>query len=133
MHSPATAPRAFIVAVLTFAVACTHTRVTPFDPSVVRVRRTPPEQIRFFETAKPTCSYEEIGHVTSRGGFLVSWGRVVAAARKKAWELGGDAILSLREQTHITGAVITGSQVSTTEATSIDGTVIRFTGLHCRE
>src|SRR5690349_24529649 len=120
MHSRAISPRALLFAVLTLAVAFTHTRVTPFDPSVVRVRRTPPEQIRFFESTKPTCSYEEIGHVTSRGGLFVSWSRVVSAARQKAWELGGDAILSLREQTQITGAVITGGQVSTTESTSID-------------
>jgi hypothetical protein len=118
---------------LLLSVACTYTRVTRFDPTIVAERRTPPESIRFYETEKPECAYKEIGHVTSHGGWLTSWGRVIRAARQKAYELGGDAILSFRESTRVTGAILTNGQISTQESSSISGTVIRFRNSGCRQ
>ena len=125
--------RLALLAVLLASPSCTYTRVTRFDPTIVAERRTPPESIRFYETEKPECAYKEIGHVSAHGSWLTSWGKVIRAARKKAYELGGDAILSFRESTRVTGATVTNGQISTQETTSLSGTVIRFRSAGCRQ
>ena len=136
VHMSCTFARArYTLAVVTLlsTASCTSTRVTRFEPTIVSERRTPPESIRFYEGQKPECEYKEIGHVTSSGGWFTSWGRVIKAARKKASELGGDAILSFKESTRITGAVVNNGQISTEETSSLSGTVIRFRNSGCRQ
>ena len=112
---------------------CVRSRVTVFDPRSGVDRRTPAESIRFYELQRPTCAYREVGHVTANSSFFGSWNKVQRTAREKAHELGGDAIVSVREQSRVTGAVFSKSQISATQTTSLSGTVIRFTNPACRE
>jgi hypothetical protein len=117
----------------TTLVGCVRSRVTHFDPNVASDPRTPPEQIKFYSAQRPTCPFKEIGSVTTESRFLASWSSVVKKAREKAFEIGGDAIVGVNEKTRISGAVLSEGGVSTTENTSISGTVIRFTRPNCRE
>jgi len=112
---------------------CVRSRVTVFDPRSGADRRTPTESIRFYELQRPTCPFKELGHVTANSSFFGSWDKVQRRARERAHELGGDAIVSVREQTRVTGAVFSRSQISATQTTSLSGTVIRFTNPGCRE
>jgi hypothetical protein len=115
-------------------MGCVRAQVTQFDPTPVMDHRTPVDRIRFYDTQKPTCAYKELGHVTATGDWLFStWGSVVKKVREKAHDLGGDAVLSLRERTRIDGAVISPNQISTTESHSLSGTVIRFVNPACQE
>jgi hypothetical protein len=122
---------ALILAVL--AVGCVNAQVTAFDPTPVMDRRTPVDRIRFFETQRPACAYKELGRISASGDMFSSWGRVVRKVRGKAHDLGGDAVISLHEGRHVTGAVLSRTQVSTTEDRSLSGIVIRFTNPSCRE
>jgi len=112
---------------------CVRSRVTVFDPRSGTDRRTPAESIRFYELQRPTCPYKELRHVTANASFFGSWDKVQRRARERAHELGGDAIVSVREQSRVTGAVFSKSQISATETTSLSGTVIRFTTPGCRD
>ena len=119
----------FIVLVM----GCVNAQVTVFDPAPGLDRRTPVDRIRFYETQRPTCAYMELGRITASGDMFSSWGRVVHKVREKAHDLGGDAVLSLHEGRRVTGAVLSRTQVSTTEDRSLSGIVIRFTNPSCRE
>ena len=131
LHSTAIRSAAVLVVLL---MGCVHTQVTPYDPTPVMDHRTPVDRIRFYDTQKPSCAYKELGHVTATGDWLFfSWGSVVKKVREKAHDLGGDAVLSLRERTRVDGAIISPNQISTTESHSLSGTVIRFVNPACRE
>jgi hypothetical protein len=88
-------------------------------------------QIRFYSTRLPTCAYEELGLVSAKRR---SWSPgnsmddLLTAAQLRAQEMGGDAIVSLREVPQVTG---NGESVSTHE--SLSGTVIRFKDPGCKE
>jgi hypothetical protein len=112
---------------------CVVSRFTRYDPAAPPDRRTPADHIRFYDGQQPTCAFTEVGHVSAEGVMLASWGRVVRAARERAYQLGGDAIVRIREATRISGATISRNGGSVRETTSLSGTVIRFTDSSCRE
>ena len=118
-------------AVILTMSGCATTRVTPFDPAVHPERRTSADAIRLYGTQLPSCPYVELGRVTAQGGEFVSWGRVVRAARKAAHEMGGDAIVGVRDASQVTGAVLSTGSVTTTQSASLSGIVIRFTDAAC--
>ena len=122
-----------IVAASTMLIGCTRVRETTFDPRAETLRRTEPAAIRFYETQRPRCEFREIGHISANSRFLASWSAVVNKARERASDMGGDAVISIRESTRISGGTITPSGVSVGETTSLSGTVIRFTNSACRE
>lgn len=113
--------------------ACVPARVTPFDPALAVDQRTPPDRIRFYDLRPPACRFTEIGRVTARTGLFTTWGSVVRKARKEASRMGGDAIVSVREETRVSGAVITKQSVAATENTTLSGTVVRFADPGCVE
>ena len=89
----------------------------------------PDHSIRFYSTRLPTCAYEELGLVSAKK--RLGWNSMedlLAAAQQRAREMGGDAIVSLREVPHLTG---NAEGVSTDE--SLSGTVVRFKDPGCRE
>jgi hypothetical protein len=134
MMSPAPGRSSFLAILLIAALTgCVRSRVTPFDPNLSAEPRTPPDQIKFYNVQRPTCPYKEIGSVSTESRFFASWSSVVAKAREKAYEMGGDAIVGVNEKTRISGAILSKDGVSTSENTSISGTVVRFTRLDCRE
>lgn len=79
--------------------------------------------VMLFSTKLPTCAYDEIGivHVKRRDGFS-SMQSVIDAARKRARELGGHAIVKFGP---VTGAA------DEMNAPALGGTVIRFKDANC--
>ena len=120
-----------VLAVL--VIGCVRAQVTAFNSAPGLDRRTPVDRIRFFDLQRPSCAFTEVGHVTATGDMFSSWSRVVRKVRQKAHDLGGDAVVSVHEATHVTGAVLSRTQVSTTESSSLSGTVIRFKDPTCRD
>ena len=120
-------------ALAALSTACAHTRVTRFDPNFHPAQRTMASEIRFFGATKPRCPYEEIGRVSAESRLFVSWDRVVKAARQAAYDLGGDAIVSVQDDTRFSGATVTPAGVSVEEKSSLSGTVIRFKHVDCME
>jgi hypothetical protein len=119
------------VAIALGAAACARTRVTVFDPGPRPAKRTSPEAIRLYGAQLPSCAYVEIGRVTAEGGEFVSWGKVVRAARRAAHEMGGDAIIRVREGSRVSGVVLASDAVAATETASLSGPVIRFADAKC--
>jgi hypothetical protein len=120
-------------ALLALILACAHTRVTRFDPTFHPAQRTTPSEIKFYGATNPRCPYEEIGRVSAESRPFVSWDRVVKAARNAAYDLGGDALISVQEGTRLSGATVTPAGVSVEEKSSLSGTVIRFRHVDCME
>lgn len=116
---------------VSITAGCVQARVTPFDPALAASQRTPPERIRFHDLKRPECPFDEIGRITAQTGPFVSWGRVVATAREKASQMGGDAIVRVSESTKVSGAVIIEQTISATEHTTLSGTVVRFRDPAC--
>lgn len=112
-------------------LACAHTRTTRFDPTGGYPRRTAPSSIRFYGTQAPACPYLEIGRVTAESRLFVSWGRVVAAARKAAHELGGDAIMGVRDASRLSIDTVDPGGVTVGSTSSLSGIVVRFKDVGC--
>ena len=125
--------RAMVAAVLAIiaSAACAHTRTTRFDSAAYFPGRTPAESIRFYSAQPPSCPFEEVGRVTAESRPFVSWGRVVSAARKAAHELGGDAIIGVRDASRLSAATISTDGVIMSETESLSGIVIRFKDSAC--
>jgi hypothetical protein len=123
----------FSTALVVLTMGCVRAQTTPFDPTPVLDRRTASDRIRFFESQTPRCDYKEIGHITARGDMFSSWNSVVKKVRSEAHEMGGDAVVSLRERSQVNGAIVSPHEISTTESHSLSGTVIRFVNPACRE
>src|SRR5690349_5723154 len=122
-----------LVALVVLSAACTPQRVTRFDPGTPSPQRTAPSAIRFYEVERPRCPFKEIGHINTRTGLFSSWGSVVRKTRERASEMGGDAVVALRESSRVSGATVTQNGIGINESTSLAGTVIRFTNATCRE
>jgi hypothetical protein len=123
-----------ILATALLLTGCTSVRATTFDTHAASARFTEPADIRFYETQRPRCEYREVGHITTtRNTWLTSWSSAVRKTRERASQMGGDAIVSFRESSRISGATISHGGISTHESNSISGTVIRFTNRNCRE
>lgn len=122
-----------LLASIIFIAACTPQRVTTFDPGTPSPERTPPSAIRFYEVERPRCAFKEIGHINTRTGLFSSWHSVVRKTRERASEMGGDAVVAIRESSRVSGATVTQNGIGIHESTSLAGTVIRFTNPACRE
>ena len=97
-------------------LACVTTRVARLSPTTYEPRPsgTP---IPLYSSQLPTCEFKEIAIVKAwRDGFQSPDG-LVDALRKKAGQLGGDALV----------------RVSFGERDEVTGTVIRFVRDDCRQ
>jgi len=69
--------------------------------------RTAPAAIRVYENTVPVCAFVELGTVRGRMSGWKSLDRVLRRMRERAAQLGGDAILDLREiEQGLAGSVI---------------------------
>ena len=118
----------FVVAVL---CACASTRTTRFDAGVRYPERTPEQSIRFYGSQRPSCQFEELGRVTSESRFFASWDRVVSSARKAAHDLGGDAIISVRDGSRLSTEPTLDGGVTVKSTSTLSGIVIRFLDESC--
>jgi|SRR3954468_16945290 hypothetical protein len=112
---------------------CVHTRVTPFDPNVPQPGRTRTSDVRFYGALRPRCPYDEIGRLSAESGLFSSWSGVIKAARNAVREMGGDAMINVRDSARISGATVNPSGVSLEEKTSLSGVVIRFRYVDCMD
>lgn len=93
--------------------------------------------MRIYEHTRPPCAFEEIGRVTGRPqGPTHSGDRVVNAMRRRAAEMGGDAIIGFSERSESAGSTIVPvtefmAVSSESSATVYSGTVVRFTDPAC--
>ena len=96
----------------------TSTGVVPFAPTKYQPR--PKDySIALYSAQLPTCPFEEIAIVSARAEYnFVSTGAVAEALRKKARQLGGDALVRV-------GFVDSHDTIS--------GTVIRFKRDDCKQ
>ena len=134
MSSPRLSVSPGFLATFLIITACTTVRATTFDTHASQSMVTPPDDVRFYETQRPRCEYREVGHITTtRNTWLTSWSSAVRKTRERASQMGGDAIVSFRESSRISGATISHGGISTHESSSISGTVIRFTNRNCRD
>lgn len=111
--------------------ACAHTRTTRFDARAQLPSRTPAESIRLYGGQTPSCPYDEVGRVTAESRPFVSWGRVVGAARKAAHDLGGDAIIGVRDRSRLSAPTIPTEGATVSETAMLSGVVIRFKDSSC--
>ena len=111
------------VAVSACSPAVRSGRFVPAPPN------PPDHEIRIYSTKLPACAYEELGLVSAKARHIWnSMEDLLAAARQRAREMGGDAIVSVREVPEVTGH---GESISTKD--SVTGTVIRFKDPGCKE
>ena len=118
----------FVVAAL---CACASTRTTRFDAGLRYPERTPVQAIRFYGSQLPTCQYEEVGRVTAETRLFVSWDRVVSSARKAAHDLGGDAIIGVRDGSRLSTEPTLDGGVTVKSTSTLSGIVIRFLDESC--
>jgi hypothetical protein len=89
-------------------------------------------EVRLYSTRLPACGYEEVGLISGkRRTPWTSGEEVLAAMRRRAREVGGDAIVGLGTVAH-PGGVAPGESVSSDATGGLSGVVIRFTDPDCR-
>ena len=96
--------------------------------------------MRIYEHTRPECAFQEIGRVTGHRRLPThSPDQVANAMRRRAAEMGGDAIIAFGERQQDAGSVVIPVSQSAVVATDIGssshfvGTVIRFTDPSCTQ
>ncbi len=93
--------------------------------------------MRIYEHTRPDCAFEEIGRLTGHRRLPTHFPDDVAnAMRRRASEMGGDAIIAFGEREEGSSGVIipvseNASIGSISSASHFVGTVIRFTDPSC--
>lgn len=132
MSSPVVIRASAALLAVAMSSACAYTRTTPFEVGVRHSQRTPVHAIRFYSAQPPNCPYEEVGRVTAESRLFVSWARVVAAARKAAHDLGGDAIIGVKDNSRLSASPLpTTDGGAVSETSTLSGIVIRFKEIDC--
>ena len=107
----------YLPLILLLSLGCVTTTVARLSPARYdpRPSETP---ISLYSSQLPTCPFEEVAIVTARREtWLVSSGTVVDALRKKARQMGGDALVRV------------GFGINS----DVTATVIRFQQGDCRQ
>jgi hypothetical protein len=118
------------------ALAC-FAACSPAVHSVLFVSPAPAPQpadhpIRFYQNTRPDCRFEELGSVTSRKrNSTISMQEVAESIRRRAREMGGDAVIGLTESIDTRGATVVNNSVIVNRDPVVAGTVIRFTDPAC--
>jgi hypothetical protein len=98
---------------------------------------TDPAAMRIYEHTRPDCDFEEIGRVTGRRGSpFNSMDQIANAMRRRAAQMGGDAIIEFAERNEGPSGVIVpisdNASYGVISAGSVYvGTVVRFTDPEC--
>ncbi|HYR12412.1 MAG TPA: hypothetical protein VEQ60_31785 [Longimicrobium sp.] len=109
--------------------------------SYVRLPQPPAERdaaaMRIYEHTRPDCAFEELGRLTGRRRLPThSPDEIADAMRRRAAEMGGDAIIAFGErQEGPSGVIIPVSEHASigtiSSGTVFVGTVVRFTDPAC--
>lgn len=110
-------------------------QLTKLSPTALAPR---PEDypIQIMREKRPSCAFDELAIVNAtRPNTLVSMDAMVEALRKKAREVGGDAIIGLSNEARVTGASpsYVDNSVDVDRKTVLSGTVIRFKSATCMQ
>ncbi|HEX6371347.1 MAG TPA: hypothetical protein VF006_20680 [Longimicrobium sp.] len=93
--------------------------------------------MRIYEHTRPDCAFEEIGRLTGRRRLPThSPDEIADAMRRRASEMGGDAIIAFGEQSEGPSGVIVpiseNASIGSISSSSVFvGTVVRFTDASC--
>lgn len=99
-------------------------------PFAQAASRPSDHEIRIYSTTDPRCAYEELGLVSGeRKHAWVSVEELMFALRRRAREMGGDAIVGLQEPRRggDDETLVVGRTVSLSSLGAFSGTVVRFT------
>lgn len=128
-----------LVLALSFAAAACGPSVQ--SASYVRLPQPREESdataMRVYEHTRPDCAFEEIGRLTGRPRLPThSPDEVANAMRRRASQMGGDAIIAFGEREEGSSGVIipvseNASIGSISSSSHLVGTVIRFTDAAC--
>jgi hypothetical protein len=126
-------PAAVALCALLAAACGPAVTLVRLDPEPAEPR--PSDQVvRMYSTQRPRCAYRELGLVTGRRrNGLVSMDRVVDAMRRRAREIGGDAIVEVATRSVVSGGAASDGAISLGSEPVVSGTVVRFTDASCRE
>jgi hypothetical protein len=125
-----------------FAAPTLLVLLTSCAPSVQTARLSPVTypprpvdfRIRMYSTQRPRCPFEELATVRSRKpSIFVSMEDVAESLRRVTREMGGDAVISVRGTSEISGGTVIGGAVSVDSDPILSGTIIRFKNDECRE
>ena len=128
-----------LVLTLSLVAACApQVRSASYVPQPQARAEADAAQMRIYEHTRPDCAFEEIGRVTGRPGLFARGNdAILNAMRRRAGEMGGDAIIAFGERMKDAGSVVI--PVAENAATAVDtgstshyvGTVVRFTDPAC--
>jgi hypothetical protein len=95
--------------------------------------KSPDHEILVFLTRTPECPYEELGTIkASEGAFAGGVSTYMPAIKKRARELGGDALVAYKTASTTTGYVaVAPSVVAAAEGEIHSAVVVRFTKPDC--
>lgn len=93
--------------------------------------KPPGHEIRLYSTRLPTCPYEEIGLVRSQRGQFGSLDGALDALKRRARDMGGDAVVGLGQGVSVAGGTAIGDVSTVSSQEVLAGTVIRFTDAGC--
>ncbi|HEU4882550.1 MAG TPA: hypothetical protein VFT45_09905 [Longimicrobium sp.] len=127
--------------VLTLSLAAAACAPAVASTSYVRLPQPRAERdaaaIRVYEHTRPACAFEEIGRVAGRRTLPTqSPDDILDAMRRRASQMGGDAIIAFAEQQDgPSGVIITVSESASAgtivTSSALVGTVVRFTDASC--
>jgi hypothetical protein len=133
------AQTSMLVLTLSLAVAACgpSVRSATYMPQPQPRTETDPAAMRIYEHTRPDCDFEEIGRVTGRRSSPFNTPDQIAnAMRRRAAQMGGDAIIAFGERDDgPSGVIIPVSENASygviSSAPVYTGTVVRFTDPEC--
>lgn len=123
-----------ILPIVVLLAACSPAvRVTRLSPEAYEPRPAD-HPIRLYQSGRPKCDYEEVGLIIARQrNVFTSMEEVAESMRKKARELGADAVVGLIETDQVQGASAPlDNNVVIDRDPVLSGTAIRFKSPDCR-
>jgi hypothetical protein len=124
----------FLIGTLVF-VSCGPTITLQRLNTQQYLEKPPDAPIAVFFTKAPKCPYDEIGVTkATEGAFAGDETTFIEAMKKKAREVGGDALLLNQVNSNNAGYVaLAPGVVSSVNESTQSATIIRFKNSDCRE
>jgi hypothetical protein len=125
-------PRSFAALALIALVAACGPQIS--SSVIVKASPQPTDHdIQVFLTRVPECPYQELGTVTaSEGAFAGGVNTYLPAMKKRARELGGDALIGYKTASTTAGYVAVAPNVTAAVEGEIhSAVVVRFTNPDC--
>lgn len=92
--------------------------------------RSASHPIQLYQGTQPECPFQEVGTVMVKKD-MSTMERMTESLRRRAREMGGDAVIKVSQGTVNGGGVIVGSAVVADNNPVVTGTVVRFKDPAC--